>query len=279
MKRLSVPDGHIAYAEAGSGRPPIVLLHAGYVDHRMWDRELAHLSHRTRAVAPDARAHGQSSTPLSAFRQCDDVAALVRHLEAGPAVLVGVSMGAGAAVDTALEHPDVVRALVISGAGTNEPTFEDPWALALVQRQQQAIVAEDPASWLEATLEYVAGPSRSLNDVDPDVVERIRDMHEAFVRDHVRPGIVPPTHVVGSWDRLAEITVPVLGIVGELDSTDHHHMCERAVASVVDGRGVVRLPDCGHFPNLERPDDWERVVDDFLDELGVPTREETSRAH
>ena len=77
---------------------------------------------------------------------------------------------------------------------------------------------------------------------------------------------MPPDHVTGSWARLPEITVPVLGVVGELDYVDHHRMTERAVAAVQDGRGVVRIADAGHYPNLEQPTEWERVIDDFLDE-------------
>jgi pimeloyl-ACP methyl ester carboxylesterase len=268
--RLDVPGGRIAYAVRGAGSPPVLLLHAGYVDHRMWARELTHLAGRTTVVAPDARTHGQSTTALEPFRHCDDIAALVRHLDLGPAVLVGTSMGAGAAVDTALEHPDVVRALVLSGAGTNEPAFETDAALELLRRFDEAIADQDPIAWMEVTLEWAAGPQRTLADVDAAVVARLHAMHEAFVANHIAPGMVPPEHIQGSWDRLGEITVPVLGIVGELDFPDHLWMCERALAGVRDGRGVVTIAGAGHYPNLEQPVAWERAVDEFLDAVGVP---------
>lgn len=266
MNRIDVPGGHISYATAGSGTPPVVLLHAGYVDHRMYEREISHLARRTTVVAPDARTHGWSSTAMTPFRHCDDVAALIRTL-GEPAVLVGTSMGAGAAVDTALEHPDLVRALVISGAGTNEPVFEDPKALALFARQNEAIARQDVPAWLEATVEWAAGPDRTLEEVDPSVVAQLRKMNEFFVRTHIRPGIVPPEHVPDSWERLGEIAAPVLGIVGELDFVDHHRMTEQAVEAVPDGRGVVTIPGAGHFPNLENPEAWEQAIDAFLDRV------------
>lgn len=269
-QRLDLDDGHLAYVSAGAGTPPVVLLHAGYVDHRMWDREVTHLARRTQVVAPDARAHGDSVTPTVPFRQCDDIAALVRHLDAGPAVLVGASMGAAAALDTALEHPEAVRALVISGAGTSEPVFTEPEALDRLARIEAAQLAMDPVAWLDATLEWTAGPDRALAEVDPAVTGRIREMQEHFLGTHVRPGIVPPTPVTETWERLGEITVPVLGIVGEADFPDHHRMCERALATVRDGRGMVQIPGAGHFPNLERPAEWEQAVDAFLDDVGVP---------
>ncbi|MCK0113766.1 alpha/beta hydrolase [Ornithinimicrobium sp. F0845] len=267
LHHLEVNGGQLAYALEGSGTPPVVLLHAGYVDHRMYARELEHLARRTTTVAPDARTHGQSSTAMAPFRHCDDVAALVRHLDLGPAVLIGTSMGAGAAVDTALEHPDAVRALVLSGAGTSEPTFTSPEALELLHRAEQAVARQDVAAWLEATLAWAAGPERDLSDVDAAVGELLSDLHQEFVRTHIRPGVVPPEAVAKSWERLDEITVPVLGIVGELDFTDHHEMTERAVSAVRDGRGVVRIPNAGHYPNLEQPTAWERAVDDFLGDV------------
>ncbi|MFC7403807.1 alpha/beta fold hydrolase [Georgenia alba] len=270
MNRLDLADGHLAYSSRGSGRPPVLLLHGGHLDHRMWDREVEGLGRRTLAVAPDARTHGRSATARAPFRHCDDVAALVRHLDAGPAVLVGVSMGAGAAVDTALEHPDLVRALVLSGAGTNEPEFSEPWALALLARAEDAIRRTDAAAWVETMLELGVGPGRTLEDVDPTVVQRLRKMLEDFVATHVGPGLVPPDHVAGSWQRLPEIQVPVLGVVGALDSIDHQRMCERAVRSVADGRGVVRVDGAAHYPNLEQPAAWDAAVEAFLDDVGVP---------
>lgn len=267
LHRLDVDGGHLSYARAGQGTPPILLLHAGYVDHRMYDRELAHLARRSTVVAPDARTHGGSSTARAPFRHCDDVAALIRHLQLGPAVLIGTSMGAGTAVDTALEFPELVRALVISGAGTNEPSFEEPDAVAQNARVQQAAEAMDAEGWFAATLQWVAGPDREIADVDPTVLERIDRMHRKFAATHIPAGPVPPEVVAHSWARLPEIAVPVLGIVGELDYADHHRMTERALALVQDGRGVVRIAGAGHYPNLEQPQAWEEIVDDFLDDV------------
>lgn len=266
LRHLGVVSGHIAYTLDGAGTPPVFLLHAGYVDHRMYARETRHLARRTTVVAPDARTHGASSTATTAFRHCDDIAALIRHLDRGPAVLLGTSMGGAAAVDVALEHPELVKALVVCGAGTNEPVFESTEALELLWRAEQAIAAQDVAAWLGATLAWAAGPDRALEEVDQDVVAFLAGMHQDFVSAHIRPGVVPPDHVTGSWERLTEITLPVLGVVGELDFVDHHRMTERLVASVPDGRGVVRIPGAGHFPNLEQPLAWERAVDDFLDD-------------
>jgi pimeloyl-ACP methyl ester carboxylesterase len=94
----------IHYEEAGSG-DAVLLLHSGGTDLRMWDDQMPALAARYRVIRADARGHGRSPTPVEPFRQCDDIAALIRHLGVGRATLVGVSMGGGAATDTALAYP------------------------------------------------------------------------------------------------------------------------------------------------------------------------------
>lgn len=63
----------------------------------------------------------------------------------------------------------------------------------------------------------------------------------------------------------------MLGIVGVEDSADHHRMTQRAVTAVRDGRGVSTIAGAGHYPSLERPGEWARIVDGFLADLGIPT--------
>jgi pimeloyl-ACP methyl ester carboxylesterase len=83
------------------------------------------------------------------------------------------------------------------------------------------------------------------------------------VRHHVRPDAVPPTHVPGSWDRLGEIAVPALGVVGSLDAQDHRDMVDRFVAAVPGARKVV-IDGAAHMPNMERPAEFNDVLVHFL---------------
>ncbi|MPV35632.1 alpha/beta fold hydrolase [Georgenia subflava] len=265
---LPVTGGHLHVEERGEG-PPVVLLHGGALDHRMWADQLAVLAAAGyRVVAPDARGHGQSSTPTAPFRQCDDVAALVRHLDQGPVVVVGLSMGGGAAVDAVLEHPHLVRAVVTVGSGTNETTFADPFALEVFATWQQAQAEHDMQSWVDAFLRLVHGPHRTLQDMDPAAVGQLRDMAVSTLTTHVRPDAVAPHHVAGSWDRLGEITVPVLTVLGELDVSDHLEMGRRLVAGVNDGR-EAQVAGAAHYPPMERPDAFNRVLLTFLDNLAT----------
>src|SRR5699024_2388539 len=162
--QLRVPDGELHIRDFGTGTP-VVLLHGGALDSRMWEEQIPVLTRAGyRVAAFDARGHGQSTLPTTPFRQCDDVAAIVRHLDDGPAVLVGLSMGGASAVDTALEHPGLVRAVVAVGSGTTEPAFAGPFVLRIFETWQHAQENNDIEGWLDAFLLFAAGPHRGLED-------------------------------------------------------------------------------------------------------------------
>jgi 2-(acetamidomethylene)succinate hydrolase len=119
--------------ERGSG-PPWVLLHGITANACIWDPVAARLAERFRVVAVDQRGHGQSDAPATGYAAADfaaDVRALVADLDAGPAVVVGHSMGARNALVAAARHPEVVAACVAIDFGPGiEPHVFD----ALEQR-------------------------------------------------------------------------------------------------------------------------------------------------
>ena len=263
LKRVDLPDGHLAYLDAGSG-PPVVLLHGGGLDHRMWDDQVAALAPEFRVLAVDARGHGWSSTPTAPFRHGDDLAVLLRRLDLGPAALVGLSMGASTALDIAVQHPELVRAVVVVGAGVGDPTFTDPFVLGIFGELARAAQARDGAAWVEAFLRLGVGPHRALDDVAPGVNRRSREMLEHTLADHVGSGDpVLPTPPPGTADGLPGLAAPVLAIVGDLDSPDHNAMAERVARTVPNGR-LATVPGTAHYPNMERPAEFDAILLEFL---------------
>ncbi|MCD0452035.1 alpha/beta hydrolase [Actinocorallia sp. API 0066] len=249
----------------GTGRP-LVLLHGGFLDHTQWDDQVPLFSARHRVIAPDARGHGRSENATAPFRHVDDLAALLRHLKTGPAVLVGVSMGASTAVDLALEYPDLVAALVVSGAGTSEPYFTDPWTLGVWGEWTAAMSRGDLDGSVAAFLRFAAGPHRALDDVDPGVVRRLRAMATRTMSKHTADEGDPLVPVTDTWARAAGITVPLLSVRGALDSPDHLGMADRLVQTVQIGRSAT-LDGAAHYPDLERPEGFHGLVSGFLDGL------------
>ncbi|MEJ2885461.1 alpha/beta fold hydrolase [Actinomycetospora aeridis] len=248
------------HIDQGAGRP-VVLLHGGALDHRLWAPQIAALTRTHRVIAPDLRGHGASPTPTAPFRHVDDVAALLRDLDLGPTTVAGISLGATVAVDLALEAPELVSGLVVSGAGAGGAEFRDPATLELLARWAASEQARDRALWTEIFLEISFGVGRPLDDVAPDMVAHVRRMTDDTLDHHVPDGMpVLPTPVADAAARSRELTLPVLAIVGLLDSPDHRRMA-REVA-----RDVVEIEDAAHYPNLEAPDEFTVALLTFLRE-------------
>jgi pimeloyl-ACP methyl ester carboxylesterase len=247
---------------AGTGRP-LVLLHGGFLDHGLWDYQIPALASRHRVIAPDARGHGRSANATEPYRLADDVAGLLRRLDTGPAILVGVSMGGSTAIDTALEHPDLVSAVVISGNGTSEPYFTDPWTTRTMGTWHDAMAAGDLDAAVDAFMLLGSGPHRALDDLDPEVVSRLYRMARSTMSKHSAD---EPNHLVQvsrTWERLGKVGVPVLAINGALDSPDHIGMAERLTGSVPNGR-ALSIDGAAHYPNLEHPETFNDLLETFI---------------
>jgi 3-oxoadipate enol-lactonase len=270
-RSLDLDTMQVAFVDQEPAAPgsPIVLLHGGAVDHRMWAAQLGAFPGR-RVIAPDARGHGWSRSPNTSHRLCDDVVALLDALDIDKAVLVGLSMGGGTAVDVALEYPDRVAGVVVSGTGTSEPDFRDPWVLDLLATWQRTQEAGDAEGWIETFMRFVPGPHRELTDVDPEVTRQVEQMVRDTLAHHLvldEAGMpvspVPSTPVADTWARLPEIGVPVLAVVGGVDGDDHRRMGRSLADSVQHGRLVI-VDDTAHYPNMERPAVFNAAVAEHL---------------
>ncbi|NKQ24175.1 alpha/beta fold hydrolase [Streptomyces galbus] len=266
LRSFASADGQLAYRDTGGPGAPVVLLHAGFLDHTMWDECIPALAREFRVIAPDVRGHGRSANASRPFRQEEDLAALLRHLGVGPAVLVGVSMGAVIAVGAALEHPDLVRALVISGGGTGERELTEPWARQAAAAQFRALAVGDIEAWHRASDAWAHGPERPREAVRPEIYTRLREMRQRTIGKHT-PG--EPDHHVAARDlgaRADRIAVPVLALDGAQDAPELRAMAESIARSAPRGRTAV-IDDAAHFPNLEHPEEYTRMLTDFLHAL------------
>ncbi len=121
-EKLSVEGGFIGYDVQGEG-DPVVLVHGGMLDRRMWDPQLDALSQSHRVVRFDLRGGGDSPVAESPYEPTEDIAALLDHLEIDWAAIVGISLGGAVAIDFALAHPGRVSALVLAEAGLSGYQF------------------------------------------------------------------------------------------------------------------------------------------------------------
>ncbi|MEV0246836.1 alpha/beta hydrolase [Nocardia sp. NPDC050712] len=259
-------DGTLTYRDSGGEGAPVVLLHAGFTDSSMFDPQLSVLRQCCRVIVPDARGHGASANATKPFRQVDDLVALLRHLEVNSAVLVGVSMGAMIAIDAAVEYPELVDGLVVSGRGIGEPEYRDRWSQKVATAQADALARRDVAAWMDAFVCWAAGPDRALDEVDPGVLVKLRQMAARTLAKHTVP---EPDHNISVADvviRAQTIRCPVLAVDGKYDSPDLIATVDRLLDAVPNGRRDM-IDDAGHYPNMEQPATYNRLVEDFLDAI------------
>jgi 3-oxoadipate enol-lactonase len=258
----------IAYEVTGAGSP-LILVHAGVADRRMWEPQWAAFQARHRVVRYDARGYGESLPPAGPWSQHGDLLSLMDELAMTRVHLVGASMGAGIAVEAALARPEAVASLVLvapGGALLGAPSDD----LRAVWREEiAALDGGDIAAAVEVNMRaWVDGPSRPIDAVDPAMRAFVAAMQwDAFELPEWDPDDAPETELSPPADaRLAELDCWTLVIVGEADQPAIVDAANH-LAGHVSGARLVSWPDVAHMVNLERPAEFERLVLDFVDSV------------
>ena len=261
---LSRPEGRIAFDVAGDG--PLVLLVPGMGDLRATYRFLrpALLASGYRVATTDLRGHGDSDPTFTAYGDIEtasDLAALVDHL-GGPAVLVGNSMGAGAAAYLAADRPDLVSALVLVG-----PFVRNGSISAFTRIMMRVALAAPWAamSWKSYAPKLYAGTRP--DDFDSYLPEVIASI--------TRPGYAAAFSRTTRTDhsqveaRLGEVTTPTLVVMGEKDPDFPSPKTEADWIATALNASVVMVPEAGHYPQSQRPELVAPAITAFLAEAGI----------
>jgi 3-oxoadipate enol-lactonase len=259
----SVNGAKIYYEIAGEGYP-LILLHAGIADSRMWDAQFRSFAQDNLVVRYDMRGFGKTKLVRGEFSPVEDLAALMDTLGIEAAVLLGVSMGGSVALDFTLTHPDRVDGLIVAASAASGHQWSN---LALEKWGEIDEVMErgDKEKGLELELRmWVDGPTRKPDQVDAAVRAKVAEMlaptydiEQGIAKEK---GIDPP-----AMQRLAEIDVPVLVMVGDADMPDMMTIADKLVQGIGGARKVV-IPGA-HMINMEQPQKFNRAVRQFLEQI------------
>lgn len=269
-----VLGGELYYEQCGAG-PAVILVHAGIADLRMWDDQLPALAERHTVVRYDTRGFGRTRSAPVAFSNRQDLLALMDHLDLARAALVGCSRGGMIALDTALEAPERVTALgwVCSGISGWQPADElfTPEDIALYEAMQAAEAAHEHERTAELDVRlWVDGPRQPEGRAAEHVRRKVYAMALNNYRSHAHlfdAGLEPQPLEPPAVARLSELRMPVLAIVGQLDSPATP-AAAAVLAAAAPQTQIITYPDAAHLPNMERP---ERFNADLLAFLGKLT--------
>ena len=267
------PGGRIAYDVSGEG--PLILAVPGMGDLRSVYRLLVPDLVRSgyRVATMDLRGHGQSDVTFATFDSPaagSDILAVIEALDEGPAVVIGNSMAAGAAVWAAAESPGRVAGLVLTGPFVRDAPVGRLATLSFRVALRRPWGARAWSAWYARLY-----PGRRPVDLDAH-------------RERIRANLAEP----GRWDafvqttrtshaaaeaRLGEVAAPVLVVMGDHDPDFRDPAAEAAFIGARLGARVVLVPGAGHYPHAEYPELVTPEIARFLAEEVASKHPEWSR--
>lgn len=273
MERLSIASGRARLAAERTGADvDVVFLHAGGTDRRMWRSQMNALLPRWTSLAYDRRGFGESPHVDESWSATGDLKAVLDAEAPGrPVVLVGCSQGGRIAIDFALAEPARVRALVLvapSVSGAPQPESYPPNIQALLDAREAAERERDieRINAIEARL-WLDGPQSDAGRIGGAPRELFLAMNRtALAAQPLGTEIEPPS----AMERLGDLRRPTLLVWGDLDFPHIQQRC-RDLTRLLPQLRSRPLRGVAHLPNLERPQEFNRVLLEFMNDF-VPAR-------
>ena len=261
--RLSTPRSRVIWGKVPfrinpytqGPRAAIGLIHGFAQTRRCWGSLTEHLSGRFTVRPIDAPGHGEAAA------QRLGLAAAAQSLadEIGPGIYLGYSMGGRLALHAALARPAEVRALVLVSA---TPGIESDDEREQRRRDDETLAAHIEAVGVERFVdEWLAGPLFDrLDDTNWFVEER---------RTNTVAGLASSLRLAGAgaqtplWERLGEMSMPVLVVAGAEDAK-YTDLAIRTAAAIGANATLAVIDGAGHSAHLERPDAFAAALDAWL---------------
>ena len=263
----NIDNAKIYYETAGKGIP-LVMIHAGVAESRQWNNEFTDFAQSYQVIRYDMRGYGKSEPVDGEFSHMSDLVSLLDALEIhAPIVVMGCSMGGGLAMDFALTHPSRAKALIMVDAGPSglELDVATPPKFADAEKAFEAgnldLVAEiETQIWFD-------GMDRTPEQVNQAMRKLLYEMDRIALSHEVKQlGKRLPNTQTPAFDRLADLDIPVLVIVGAHDTPYILAAADHMTEKIKSARKVI-IEDAAHLPNMDQPHEFQGIVKDFLEGL------------
>jgi pimeloyl-ACP methyl ester carboxylesterase len=269
MPYATTDDGvRLYFEETGTGTP-VIFVHEFAGDLRSFESQLRHFGKRYRTLAYNARGFPPSDVPehvssYSQIRAADDILSVLDHIGAPKAHIVGLSMGGFATLHFGLRHPKRALSLCVGGCGYGA----EPDKREIFRAEADAIAATLRKDGMQAFAErYAYGPTRvQFENKDPRGQAEFKRMlaeHSAIGSANTQAGVQrerPSLYTL--TEEMGRITVPTLIITGDEDWP-----ClvpGILMKQTIPTAALSVMPNCGHAINIEEPEEYNRIVGDFL---------------
>ena len=272
--RIVVNGVELHYISAGAGEP-VILLHGGEGDYRSWEPQIAALSRYYHVISYSRRFNYPNRNPqtaggFSVVTEAADLAALLKVLRLKKANLVGTSMGAATALTLALEHPGMVRSLVLAEPPLlglarrfpEGPKLFDEFMKRIQDPAREAFAAGDDEAAMRFFVDGFAKPGR-FDGLPADARAGVMQ-NAGFFKMLCRSEDPYP-----DVDRraLRSLRMPVLVITGEKTVEIHRRINEELTKLIPRARSAT-IPAAGHGSPRENPGAFTEVVENFLETSG-----------
>lgn len=263
-----VQGGKIYFETKGNPQDlPVVLIHAGFLDRRLWDEQFELFpAEGLYVIRYDMRGLGRSSWPKTLFEDASDLHELLNYIGVRDKVcLVGLSNGGSVALDFCLAHPDRVRGLILVAPTVQGYEYEDEHEEKLDramdgewQKWQEAIKEDRVREAVEIHLGIMAPVV--AGEAKEQIIKVALENYRAFKHDlnQMRKTGDPP-----AFKRLAEIKVPTLLIWGDRDYPGQISLAERVHRMIPQSKRIL-VHGADHLVNVSQPGSFNRVVLNFI---------------
>ncbi len=268
---LPIHGGKLYYEISGEGHP-LVLLHAGITNLRMWDEQVKEFSKQYQVICYDARTFGKSTSEAVEFSNRQDLLDLLNYLKINKAHVLGISRGGTIAMDFTLEFPDKVSSLIMVASNPSGFDYDDPETeKTYFARDEELSEKRDAEALAELDVEmWVDGPGQKIGRADNNVRQKVQAMTLDHYQDYFaafaekEPTSLPLKPPAA--EQLASITVPTLIVAGNLDFSYVAASAERMTRDIPNAKHII-IPDTAHMVNMEKPEEFNQVVLEFLNHL------------